>query len=156
MPKPKPKEFNELEWFVDHSQVIRDLLWDRLMNVKEWGWTGGIHPYWRLTSCKGAIVSIDVGQSGFTIVIWAFGSGCLAQSVGVDIKDKAGGSVGTFHSTCKYGDYYLNARRIVEMTMYFVTREFCSRDRERFYPPKPSKPCPEADRNHDLWDWSEE
>lgn len=155
MAKTKP-EFNPLEWFAQHSEAIRDLLWDHLTNVENWEWTTGMHPYWGESNCRETSISTAVGQSGFTIVIKAFGWGRAGRSVNVEIKEKGKWSIGTFYHVCRYGDNLRNARRIVEMTMYFITGEFLSYDQERFYPPKPTKPCPEAELNEGLWIYDEE
>lgn len=134
--------FNALEWFAEHSEAIRDLLWDHLTNVEGWGWTTGMHPHWGPSRCRGTSISIAVGQSGFTIIISAFGLGQPARSVSVEIKESVRRTIGTFHHVCRQHNHIMNIRRIVEMTMYFITGEFVDDDRQRFYPPKPTETPP--------------
>jgi hypothetical protein len=161
MAKKKSAKFKEVEWFVWQSETIRDLLWSDLRNDNGWKWKQPsvksgllVGPFEYPFDYRHKSILITVGQSQLTIDISLFGQGSPARSIGVEIKESAQ-SIGTFEHICRQPDPIMNIRRVVEMTMYFITREFVGDDRERFYPPKPPKPCPEAELNKDFWLWDE-
>lgn len=158
--KPVKAKFDELQWFAQQAEIIRDLLWEHFTNNEGWKWKDDGHKWQEYGSLKlkytfvwsfayrQKSIPITVGQSELIIDISLLGQGYPASSVVVEINETLQSrtwQLGTFEHRCSGGNPMVNIRRVIEMAMYFIMREFTGSivrefpdsGRERFYPPPP-------------------